>query len=124
VLDCTNTGSPDCYGSGFLQYQLTHDGTVAGVLGADGVSRTFNFGIGTIDHGKAITAERYITTPVGSADQSLISQFEAVQFSGRPMDGVYHLRIYDTPALKFANPQDIQPILNYHYWSRVQTGAH
>jgi hypothetical protein len=81
----------------------------------------FNFGVATIDHAKAVTAERYITTPLGSADQSLINQFLQVQFRGRPIDGTYTLRIYDTPALVFSNIQDIQLILNYHYWSAVQT---
>jgi hypothetical protein len=123
VLDCTDTGSPDCFGSGYLQYGLTDDGSTAGVLGFDGQYRTFDFGVATIDHAKAITAERYITTPIGSADQGLISQVQAVQFRGRPMDGVYQFRIFDTPALHFDHIQDIQLILNYHYWSRVTTAA-
>jgi hypothetical protein len=121
VIDCSSTGSPDCFGSGYLQYGLTDDGSTAGVLGFDGQYRVFDFGIATIDHSKAITAERYITTPIGSADQSLIGQFQAVQFRGRPIDGTYQLRIYDTPALRFGQIQDIQLILSYHYWSRVTT---
>ena len=121
VLDCSSTGSPDCFGSGFLQYSLEHDATNVGVLGFDTQYRFFDFGTATIDHAKAISAERYITTPIGSADQQLIGQLEAVQFRGRPIDGVYHLKIFDTPALRFDQIQDIQLILNYHYWSRVIT---
>ena len=121
VLDCSSTGSPDCFGSGFLQYALDDDGGNVGVLGFDGQYRFFDFGTATINHAKAVTAERYITTPVSSADQQLVGQFEAVQFRGRPIDGVYHLKIFDTPALRFDQIQDIQLILNYHYWSRVIT---
>ncbi len=123
VIDCTSTGSPDCYGSGFLQYTLTDDGSNVGVLGFDGQYRNFDFGTATISQAKAVTAERYITTPVGSDDQALVSQFLQTQFRGRPIDGIYTLRIYDTPALQFNQLQDVQIILNYHYWSKVVTAA-
>jgi hypothetical protein len=126
VIDCTATGSKDCSGSGFLQYTLTHDASDVGVLGYDGQSRHFNFGIAALDHAKALAAERYLTTPLGSEDQQLIGQVQAIQLAGRPIDGVYTLRIYDTPALHFDRVDDIQLILNYHYWSRVAVlnGAH
>ena len=121
VLDCTGTGSPDCFGSGFLQYDLTDDGSNIGVLGFDKQYRSFDFGSAVISRGKAVTAERYLTTPLGSSDQALIGQVQQVQFRGRPMDGVYNLRIYDTPALHFDQVQDVQLILSYHYWSQVST---
>jgi hypothetical protein len=121
VIDCTNTGSPDCFGSGFLQYQLRDDAGTAGVLGFDGQSRVFDFGTASIEHAKALTAERYLTTPLGMSDQALINQVQALQFRGRPLDGTYHLRIYDNPALRFDKIEDVQVILNYHYWSRIVT---
>jgi hypothetical protein len=121
VIDCTSTGSLDCFGSGFLQYTLTDDGSNVGVLGFDNDYRQFDFGTATIDHAKALTAERYLTLPLGSSDQQLVSQIKQVQFRGRPMDGVYGLKIYDTPALHFDQIQDIQLVLDYHYWSRVVT---
>jgi hypothetical protein len=119
VLSCQSTGSPDCFGSGYLQYTLQHDGSNVGVLGYDGQYRMFDFGRASIEHGKAVTAERYITTPIGSDDLQLLAQVQQVQFRGRPIDGVYRLSIYDTPALQFDQIQDIQLVLNYHYWSRV-----
>jgi hypothetical protein len=121
VVDCSGTGSPDCYGSSFVQYTLTHDGSNVGVLGYDTQYRDFDFGIGVIDHAKALTAERYITTPIGSADQQLLNQpgIMKPEFRGRPIDGVYRLRIYDSPALRFDRLQDVQLVANYHYWSRI-----
>ncbi len=123
VLDCSGDPSPECYGTGFVQYTLDHNGDNIGVLGYDAQYRTFDFGIATIDHGNALAAERYITSPIGSADQTLIQQPGILQspFRGRPMDGVYALKIYDSPALHFDQLQDIQIILNYHYWTRVST---
>jgi tellurite resistance-related uncharacterized protein len=123
VVSCVQTGSPDCFGSAYVPYTLTHDGTNVGVLGWDGSYRDFDFGSASIDHGKALTAERYITIPISSADQQLISQpdIQKTEFAGRPLDGVYSLRIYDSPTFQFSQIQDIQWVINYHYWSRVVT---
>jgi hypothetical protein len=119
VIDCSQTGSPDCQGSGYLTYTLTDDSSAIGVLGYDGEYRPFDFGQAVVEHGKALTAERYITTPVSSADQQLINQVLRTELRGRPIDGTYHLRIYDSPVLRFGQIDDIQLVLNYHYWSRI-----
>ncbi len=119
VIDCSQTGSPDCQGSGYLTFTLTDDGSEIGVLGYDNEYRSFDFGSAVIDHGKALTAERYITTPVSSTDQGLLTQVLRTELRGRPIDGTYHLRIFDSPVLHFDQIQDIQLVLNYHYWSRI-----
>jgi hypothetical protein len=119
VLNCSQTGSPDCYGSGYVTYDLTHIGDAIGVLGYDGQYRTFDFGTAALNHAKALASERYLTEPLSSTDQQLVNQFLQQQFRGRPIDGVYKLRIYDSPALQFQNLEDVQVVLNYHYWSRV-----
>jgi hypothetical protein len=121
VIDCTQVNSPDCYGSGYLTYTMADDGSSVGVLGYDNQYRTFDFGIAGINQAKALTAERYLTTPLGSNDQQLVSQFLRQELAGRPIDGIYTLSIADSPVLHFDKVQDIQIILNYHYWSRVQT---
>jgi hypothetical protein len=120
VIDCSQTQSPDCNGSGYLSYALTHDASNIGVLGFDSQYRRFDFGMAAIDHGKALTSERYITTPLGSDDQALVAQFRKTELRGRPLDGTYTLRIYDSTSLHFDHIQDIQLVLNYHYWSRIQ----
>ncbi len=74
VIDCSANPSPACYANGSVQYTLEHDADNVGVLGFDGAYRMFDFDDATIDHGNALAAERYITTPIGSADQSLIQQ--------------------------------------------------
>ncbi len=120
VIDCSQTNSPDCQGSGYLAYTLGHDASNVGVLGFDGQYRRFDFGTATINNGKALTAERYLTNPLGSDDQQLVSQFLKPELRGRPIDGTYSLRIYDSPALRFDQIQDIQLIFKYHYWSAIQ----
>jgi hypothetical protein len=122
VHSCTNDPNPNCYGSAFVQYDLQHDARQAGILGYDGNARIFDFGIASINHGKALAAERYLTTPLSSNDQALVSQpgIQHIEFGGRPLDGAYHLRIWDSPDLNWSALQDIQIILNYEYWSQIQ----
>jgi hypothetical protein len=122
VHSCTNDPNPNCYGSAFVQYDLQHDARQAGILGYDGNARIFDFGIASINHGKALAAERYLTTPLSSNDQALISQpgIQHIEFGGRPLDGTYHLRIWDSPDLNWSALQDIQIIINYEYWSQIQ----
>jgi len=125
VHSCADDPSNNCYGSGYIQYDLQHDATNAGIVGNDGNSRVFDFGVASINGGKALAAERYITVPLSSNDQSLISQagIQHVEFGGRPLDGNYHLRVWDSPDLKWSALQDIQLILNYEYWSQIQASG-
>jgi hypothetical protein len=122
LRNCANDPNPNCFASGVVQYNLQHDATNAGIVGYDGNSRVFNFGVAGIQHGKALATERYLTTPLGSSDQQLISQpgIQHVEFGGRPLDGTYHLRIWDSPDLNWSALQDIQIVLNYEYWSQIQ----
>jgi hypothetical protein len=125
VRDCTGSPTNDCFGTGYLEYDLEDDGSEASITDYNGNTRVFDFAVAGIRHGKALTAERFITLPVGSADQSLLAQpgIQHVELRGRPLDGVYRLRIWDSPALKFNHLQDVQIILNYRYWSEIVSGA-
>jgi hypothetical protein len=129
VKDCTNVPQSSCYGGGFIQYSLNHDAESAAIVNFMGLSGSpqkssqhFSFGIGEINHAKALTAEKYITMPISSADQSLLSQtgLTKAELRGRPLDGRYGLRIWDSPALQWNHLEDIQLVLSYHYWSPIQ----
>ncbi|HEY2511420.1 MAG TPA: hypothetical protein VGI39_11215, partial [Polyangiaceae bacterium] len=122
VHSCANDPSPNCYGSAYVQYDLRHDATNAALVAYDGNSRLFDFGIAGIQHGKALAAERYLTMPLSSSDQALMSQpgITHVEFGGRPVDGTYRLRIWDSPDLSWSALTDVQIILDYEYWSQVQ----
>jgi hypothetical protein len=92
-----------------------------GIVGYDREARRFDFGEGAIRHGKALTAERYLTVPLSGADTSLLSAtgITKTELRGRPLDGRYRLRIYESPALRWSNLEDIQLMIRYRYWSRV-----
>jgi hypothetical protein len=121
VNDCAKTPQPSCYGSGYLEYTLTHDAYSVGVLDYEGRSQPFNFGTAAIRRGKALSIERYLTVPLGTADDALLKQPEIAkpEFRGRPLDGSYRLRIHDTPALAWDAVEDVQLALTYRYWSQV-----
>jgi hypothetical protein len=125
VHDCQLTGTGSCYGSGFSEYTLAHDAYDTGIIGWDGNVQKFNFGSASIHHGKALSAERFITMPLGSADQGLLSQpgIEKPELRGRPLEGSYRLRIWDSPALVWNKLEDVQIILKYRYWSVIQPQA-
>src|SRR5439155_22328054 len=57
LRDCTSDPTPNCFGSGYIQYNLQHDAQSAGIVGFDGNSRLFDFGVAKISGGKALAAE-------------------------------------------------------------------
>lgn len=123
VLDCRGSDLQSCYGSGFIEYDLEHTAFNVPLIDSRGKTTCFNFGGGSIRNGKALATERFLTLPLGSADKDLISQnsLTRTQFAGRPLSGSYRLRIKDSPALVWENVEDVQLILDYRYWSSVDT---
>lgn len=127
VHDCGADSNVSCYGSGYLEYTLDHDAFDVPVASWSGnvtnlESQHFNFGQAHVNHAKALAAERYLTLPLGSADQTLVQQPEVqkVELRGRPLDGFYRLRIWDSPDLQWSNVEDVQILLNYRYWSVIE----
>jgi hypothetical protein len=122
VLDCSREGT-NCYGDSSVEFDLEHDGFDLPLVDYDFREHRFNFGSAAIHHAKALAAERVLTTPISGSDQSLISQLgiEKQEFSGRPLDGTYRLKIWDRPALVWSRVEDVQLVLKYRYWSRIDS---
>ena len=121
VLECGPGSDPSCYSTAHVEFQLEHAAHSVPITDYHGESTAFDFGVGTIRRGKAIAAERYLTSPLSSTDLALISQpqFTKPELRGRPLSGAYRLRIYNTENLQWQRVEDIQLMLNYRYWSRV-----
>lgn len=120
VLDCA--GQDDsCYGNGYIEYDLTHTAFSAELVDYAGDARCFSFGEAGIRQGKALTAERYLGVPMSSSDRALIEQpaFLKTSLRGRPISGVYKIRIYEQPGLRWDAIEDVQLVLSHNYWSRV-----
>jgi hypothetical protein len=121
VYDCTANPSQSCFASAYVDYSMDHDAFEVPVTPWDGIAQVFNFGSGHINHGKALAAERYITLPIGAADQSFLVQpgVEKPEYRGRPLDGSYRFRIWDSPFLVWNRVEDVQLVLTYRYWSKI-----
>ncbi len=122
VYDCSANPSQSCFGSAFIEYTIDHDAFQAGIVSWNGDVQTFNFGSAGINHAKALAAEKYITLPIGSGDQNLLAQpgIEKPEYRGRPLDGSYRIKIWDSPYLVWNRLEDVQVILKYRYWSKIQ----
>ena len=73
---------------------------------------------GNIEHARGLALERYLTNPVSSSDQGLLNQYLRTEFSGRPLDGNFVLRVWDEGGVDFNSIQDVQLVMNYRYWTK------
>jgi hypothetical protein len=120
VKDCASSElSSACYANNFLQFTLHHDEPFQ-VRNCDG--REFHAPLfpGRIQQGKALMAERYLTNPLSSADRNLLTDYWRTELRGRPIEGAYTLRIYDTEGLDFSKLEDVQLMMSYRYWTRLE----
>ncbi len=111
-----------CYYNGFLEYTLFQDGNVPirNYLGGTLAARMDE---GHIEHGKMLAAERVITNPPSSTDLGLMEPYMKHELKGRPMQGLYTLRIWDRPGLRWDHLEDLQLVWRYHYWTRQSKTA-
>jgi len=120
VRDCAGTDNPSaCYASGSVPFSLRHDGPFW-VRNHAGEQYAAPHYTGTIQHGRALAAERYLTNPLASADRGLLADYWRTEFRGRTLAGSYTLRIYDSPGLQWQNLEDVQLVLDYGYWTRFE----
>jgi len=120
VKDCEHSETPSsCYAANFLQYTLVHEGPflVRNYFGEDYEAPLYP---GRIQQSKALLAERYLTNPLSSADNSLLQRYWDTELVGRPMAGNYTLRVYDADGLNWNALQDVQLVMNYRYWTRAE----
>jgi hypothetical protein len=121
VKNCDENPSPGCYSAGSIDYDLVHEANQVPIANYDGELTRFDFGEGAIRHGKALTSEKYLSLPLTSGDTGALAStgFTKTELRGRPLDGRYRIRIYDNPALRWNNLEDVQLMVRYRYWTKV-----
>jgi hypothetical protein len=118
IRRCEDSNLPStCHAAGYVAYSMLHDGPffVRNHKGED--YRAHLFG-GHIEHARGLSAERYVTNPIGSADRELLESYMRTEFNGRPLDGAFVLRVWDEDGFDFNSIEDVQLVLNYRYWTR------
>lgn len=101
-----------------MPYSLEHVGpyTVRNHMGRDYDVPLFT---GRIEHARGLAAERYLTNPISTADRALIDPYMRRELRGRPLDGTYVLRVWEEPGVNFEGIEDVQVVLHYRYWTRL-----
>jgi hypothetical protein len=120
VKNCASSDlASACNAGQFLQYSVDQVGTF----------RTRNYEgdlvgaplfPGKIQMAKGLAAERYLTNPISSGDESLMSAYWRTELNERPLDGDYKIRVYKTEGLQWQHLEDVQLVLKYQYWTRTQ----
>ncbi|MGE0325730.1 MAG: hypothetical protein AB7S68_25610 [Polyangiaceae bacterium] len=119
VKTCEGVSNASCFGNGFVEYTLLHSGATK-IRNYTGDALPAKMDNAYIEHGKGLATERLITNPPSSADEQQLASYMKKEFKGRPLQGLYTIRIWDTPGLRWENLEDIQLVWKYHYWSRFQ----
>jgi len=117
VRNCEDASLPStCYNAGYVPYTLEHNGPffVRNRAGDDFEALLFD---GRIEHARGLALERYFTSPISSTDRALMTDYMRNEFTGRPLDGNFTLRVWDSEGVDFSSIQDVQLILNYRYWT-------
>lgn len=118
VLACGPDAPASCYSNGFVPYTLEHSGADMPVRTWSGQTVLFDMPTGRIQHGKALAAEVVPTNPLSSAQRNLFQDYWKPELRGRPLQGLYRLRIMEVPGLQWWNLEDVQLVLDYRYWTR------
>jgi hypothetical protein len=119
VHACTLGASREsCYGAAYLPVTLIHQGAVE-VRDYEGQDQSFSMPTARIEHGKAMAAELFLTNPPTSSQWALIGQYMKDEMRGRPLNGSYILRIWEVPELDWSRVEDIQLVVRYRYWTRM-----
>jgi hypothetical protein len=120
VKNCGTSALPQpCYANNFLQFTLHHDEPFR-VRNHDGKVYYAPLHPGRVQQGKALAAERYLTNPMSSADRGMLEDYWRTELRGRPLEGNYTLRIYESEEVDWTKLEDIQLAVKYRYWTRFE----
>lgn len=126
VRDCSGPGASACFGTATVPVSLVHEpggvenlSDAYGVRGHDGRVHPVYLFDGHIESARGLAAERYLTSPLSSADRSLLTDYWRTELRGRPLPGIYTLRVWDVPGLDFSRIEDIQIAWEYRYFTRT-----
>jgi hypothetical protein len=119
VTDCSDpTAPPNCYTNAFLPYTLEHQGWVQ-VKNHNRQTMEYEMPTARVEHGKGLTAEVVLTNPLTGSHSQLLTDYWKDGLRGRPLQGEYLLRIWDTGELSWSKIEDIQIVWKYRYWTQM-----
>jgi hypothetical protein len=54
------------------------------------------------------------------SQEALMAGYVKDELRGRPLNGNYTLYVWDTPELDWSRVEDIQLVVRYRYWTRME----
>lgn len=111
-----NSGT--CSANAFIPYTIAQNGIVRIKNNVYDKVEVFEMPVARIEHGKALAAEVLVTNPPTSTHNQLLAPYMKTGLRGRPLQGTYVLRIWETPELNWDAIEDVQLIWKYRYWTR------
>lgn len=123
VRACDRSPFPSsCYSSGNIQYSIYHTDDGPGFQVRNHAGGIYDAPLfpGIVEQARGVAAERYVTNPMSSADAALVGPYLRRELMGRPLAGHYTIRVWETPGVNFEAIEDVQVILNYRYWTRLE----
>jgi hypothetical protein len=119
VLDCTQPWSTTtCYTNAFVPFTMEFQGSDLPIRNHTGDTELFTLPTDRVEHGKGLAAEVVLTNPVTGTHTQLLSEYWKDGIRGRPLQGTYILRIWQTPDLDWSRVEDIQLAWKYRYWTQ------
>jgi hypothetical protein len=120
VVDCTQPWSTStCYTNAFVPYTLEHQGSDLPVRNHSRDTEQFTLHTARVEHGKGLAAEVVLTNPLTSNHTQLLTEYWKDGLRGRPFQGSYVLRIWETPDMDWRKVEDIQLVWRYRYWTQM-----
>ena len=120
LQDCSESDRPStCYSAGYIPFSIEHIGPYRVRNHRGQTSYEAPLFTGRIVHGRGLAAERYLTNPLSGADRALAEPYLHRELRGRPLAGTYRIRLWEEPGIRFDRLEDVQILLNYRYWTRL-----
>lgn len=120
LRDCSEADSPStCYASGSIPFDIDHLGPFEVVNHRGEHEYEAPLFSGRVSHGRGLAAERYLTNPLSTSDRALIDGYHHRELRGRPLAGTFRVRLWEEPGVRFNRLEDVQLVLNYRYWTRL-----
>ncbi|MFH2007212.1 MAG: hypothetical protein ABI333_11545 [bacterium] len=119
VIQCEQPIDPaSCYTNAFVPFTIEHQGLVE-VKNHNRETMEFSMPIARVEHGKGLTAEVVVTNPITGTHNQLLTEYWKDGLKGRPLQGQYMLRIWDTNNIVWSAIEDIQIVWKYRYWTQM-----
>ena len=118
VFHCPDGRTGDCQYNRTVPYRLEHSGHNVPVRNWDGDIIEFDLPTGRIEPGPGVASGLVIATPMESEHDSALTGYWKSELRGRPLAGLYTLRVWETPGLQWSQVADVQLVFDYRYWTR------